>query len=128
MFTDGLHQAGRDWNKYLDGHLKSYGLVQSMSDPCIYYDPEGDLVVGTYVDDIPVWGKQEKINTLRNYLEKRINIKSLGKISHLLSMRVNRPEGDTLDQRNYSVNLLKEFGMDQCRGLSTPFEVKPEED
>lgn len=126
----GLHQAGRDWNRFLDMHLRSYGLNQSGNDPCIYFDNKGGLVIGVYVDDLPVWGEKSKIDKLQNYLETKIEIRTLGQVSHLLSMRINRPSETTLglDQQTYVKELLREFRMENAVGLSTPLEGKPLEE
>ena len=49
----GLKQSSRCWNTTLDHHLKTTGLQQSSSDPCLYKTTKGEMViVAVYVDDI----------------------------------------------------------------------------
>lgn len=126
----GLHQASRDWNKFLDMHLKNYGLHQSKNDPCVYFDPNGELIVGVYVDDLPVWGERTKLNDLRNHLEERMEIRSLGQMSHLLSMGIREKDQGSLevDQHRYVKALLREFRMDMAKGVTSPLELKSTED
>ncbi|KOC58648.1 Retrovirus-related Pol polyprotein from transposon TNT 1-94, partial [Habropoda laboriosa] len=50
----GLKQAGRSWHGRLDKELKTFGLIPSRADPCLYYQGRGEdiLIVLVYVDDI----------------------------------------------------------------------------
>ena len=47
----GLKQAGRMWNLKLDAPLKNYCLNKCVSDPCIYYKDNLELIIAIYVDD-----------------------------------------------------------------------------
>eukprot|EP01082_Thalassiosira_pseudonana_P014670 g13359.t1 g13359 contig8:485418-487020(-) len=49
----GQKQAGRVWNEYLVGKLRSIGFEQSKVDDCIFY--RGDAVFIVYVDDGMFW-------------------------------------------------------------------------
>ena len=56
----GLKQLPRCWNSVLDEYLKQFGFVKLTSDPCIYTMACGEMIVGVYVDDIIIAGKNEK--------------------------------------------------------------------
>jgi hypothetical protein len=48
----------------------------------------------------------------------------LGEVNHILGLRVLRDENQvSIDQRYYVENVLKKFGMDQCKPVSTPIET-----
>ncbi len=42
----------------MDDYLKQLGFVRSTNDSCIYVAPDGEMIVGVYVDDIVVDFKQ----------------------------------------------------------------------
>jgi len=50
-------------------------------------------------------------------------MKDLGEQTHFLGMQITRaPNGGiTIDQNGYIRQILKRFGMDDCKGVSTPF-------
>lgn len=48
-----MKQAGRIWNKTLNGHMKKWGFIQLACEACIYYwkNATGTVMVGVHVDD-----------------------------------------------------------------------------
>lgn len=121
----GLHQSGREWNLCLDEFLKSIHLVRSMADPCVYFNQDEKLIVGVYVDDLLVMS--EEITTIQKFkaaLGSVFEVKDLGEVNHLLSIRINRNEDGsmTLDQNAYASELLERAGMSNAKGASTPLD------
>ena len=77
----GLKQSGRVWNKKLDQKLKSYGLVPTKTDSCIYHNGKGTLIVAIYVDNFLIFYKDKSVcEQLRSYLHKEVLMKNQRKI------------------------------------------------
>lgn len=125
----GLKQSPRCWNIALDTQLKRMGFSQSQSDPCIYYkDADGEkFYMGVYVDDIILAGKSEsKIKEVKKDISKKFNTKDLGKLSYFLGMKVEQDEKNGsvwIGQHAYTESLLKKFGMEDCKPVSTPVDI-----
>ena len=68
------------------------GFVQSSSDPFIYMDAGGEVFyIGIYVDDIILAGKSDKkIKEVKEALERKFDIKDMGKLHYFLGMKVLR--------------------------------------
>ena len=122
----GLKQSPRCWNSTLHSQLKRMGFLQSTSDPCIYRDSGGDtpFFIGVYVDDIVLAGcDQRKMKEVKEALAHKFNIKDMGKLHYFLGIKVIQDEktGDIwIGQPAYAETLLKRFGMDQAKPVSTP--------
>ena len=77
----GTVQAARQWFKKLIQCLTTIGMTQSRIDPCIFYLKRSGktvLLVGTYVDDCAVAGRQKDVNWLKSEVKKFFTIKELG--------------------------------------------------
>ncbi len=121
----GLHQSGREWNLCLDGFLKSVNLTRSRADPCVYFNKEIELIVGVYVDDLLIMSSRKStIQKFKEDIKAVFEVKDLGEIHHLLSIKITRNEDGsmTLDQNTYSHELLETTGMLNAKGASTPLD------
>ena len=123
----GLKQSPRCWNAVLDDQLKDMGFVQSASDPCVYKDSGGEMfLIGVYVDDIILAGKNDKkINEVKRALGAKFNIKDMGKLHYFLGMNILQDEktGNVwIGQPAYVESILKKFGMDNSKPVSTPID------
>lgn len=84
----GLHQSGKDWNTHLNAKLLSLGFKRCVSEPCVYVI--GGVIIGVYVDDLIVVGKVEDVEKWREIISREIDIKDMGEVKHILSMKVSR--------------------------------------
>jgi ribonuclease HI len=118
----GLKQAGRQWNEKLDKSLRKFGLVKSKSDPCVYYMASGDLYIAVYVDDVLIFFNDEtKLIEIKTYLSSAFEMKDLGLAKGCIGVRIRQGDGWVeLDQENYIVEILKKFGMTDCKPVGTP--------
>ena len=121
----GLKQSPRCWNTALDKQLKEMGFIQSTSDPCIYFDAGGDIFfIGVYVDNIVLAGQNsERIRKVKESLSQKFDIKDMGKLHYFLGMQVMQDQktGDIwIGQPKYTENLLRKFGMQDSKPVSTP--------
>ena len=122
----GLKQSPRCWNMALDTHLKSIGLQQSDSDPCLYTAQEGEMaIVAVYVDDILIATESEKkMIEVKQCLSQRFDTKDLGELTSFLGVQVKRePGGMWIGQPGYTSRVLEKFNMADCKPVSTPVDT-----
>ncbi|KAK9712688.1 Reverse transcriptase (RNA-dependent DNA polymerase) [Popillia japonica] len=83
-----------------------------------------------YVDDFVLMGEKCRIYEMKQTLLNEFDIKDLGPILSILSIDVCRPTIDIieLNQSRYIRKILKELNMDECKGISTPMEMKNGDD
>ena len=121
----GLKQSPRCWNSTLHNQLTSMGFLQTTSDPCIYRDSGGEpFFIGVYVDDIILAGdSQAKLEEVKKALAQKFDIKDMGTLHYFLGIKVVQDEetGNVwIGQPAYAETILKKFGMDQAKPVSTP--------
>ena len=100
-------------------------FLQTTSDPCIYRDSGGEpFIIGVRVDDIILAGKSRKrMKEVKEALARKFDMKYMGKLYYFFSIKVKQGEetGDIwIGQPAYAENLLKKFGMDEAKPVSTP--------
>ena len=82
------------------------------------------MLIGLYVDDfIVATNSKRKVATVKQHLESKYQMHGMKKCEWILGMRVTRDRENkiiTLDQEQYTNDMLEEFGMTECRTLSTP--------
>lgn len=119
----GLKQAGRVWNKKLDGFLTNAGYVKSKCDPCVYV--KGNLIIAVYVDDLLIFYSDiKKLDEAREQLHTHFKMKDIGQAKCCLGIRINQcADFIELDQSKYVIFLLQKFGMAQCKPCKTPSEL-----
>ena len=68
----GLKQASRSWNQRFDEVIKTYGLEQNLSEPCVYkYSKKVVVFLILYVDDILLIGSDIKVmSDIKEWLAK----------------------------------------------------------
>ena len=118
----GLKQSPQCWNTALNTQLKSMG---SSSDQCIYTKCSGGEVffLGVHVDDIILADQNEaRIKEVKDSLSQKFNVKDLGKLHYFLGIQVNQDENGnvSVSQSSYTENVLRKFGMQDCKAASTP--------
>jgi len=102
------------------------GFVQSSSDPGIYIYGKGEYILALYVDDIVIAGKD--INWILRFKEdikKKFKIKDLGELSWCLGMEITRDRKKRtlqISQREYTLDILEQFGMKDCNPVGVPLE------
>ena len=81
-----------------------------------------------YVDDIIIAGDDyEKVSELKKELMNQFRMKDLGNLHSFLGVNMVRTEDEIkLSQSTYLKKLLKRFGMEECRPVKTPIELKPD--
>jgi hypothetical protein len=113
----GLKQAARKFNEKLHDKFIRYGLIQSISDQCLYYKESDEylLIVAIHVDDLLILARRLKpsIEDFINYLEQEwdLNTQYNNEFSYLgLSIirdRVNNTT--TISQYKYLQDILNKW-------------------
>ena len=129
----GLKQSARCWNKTIDKYLKDSGFQQSNADPCIYTkvveqdSKKSVIIIALYVDDLIIASNDNNLLIDEKHkLSNRFEMEDQGEIHYCLGMSIkrNRDAGLlSINQNAYLTNILKEFGMINCKSISTPMEL-----
>ena len=119
-----LKQSARVWNHMLQDHVTVNGFEQLHSDHGLYYN--GSVLIATYMDDLALarlWDMQA-IKEVKKILHSAFDMKDLGECQQLLRMSINRELDGTLtiSQQGYIETTLQEFGLRQCKPVSTLME------
>ena len=123
----GLKQAGNEWNRKLDGVLKSIGFYSDPSDPCRYYlmgNKDLWIILAVYVDDM-LWVSNNRglLDTTIKSFSRFFTVTNLGAPEWFLGMRIRRGDGySSVDQVTYARKVLKQFNMLDSNPLSTPLD------
>jgi hypothetical protein len=92
---------------------------------CVYYrHGEGERVLlCLYVDDILIFSTNiDVINEVKSFLSKSFDIKDLGEVYVILSIKLIKADGGiTLSQSHYVEKVLKRLGFFDCKPSSTPY-------
>jgi hypothetical protein len=123
----GLKQAGKVWNRRVDGVLvQSLGFTKLHADPCVYIKRKGEdfIIAVLYVDDMLFahnW--PEGMDQARKGLAASFSLTLLGEPRLLLGMRVTRNISEntiSLDQTHYIKELAERYQMIGCKPVDTP--------
>lgn len=120
----GLKQASRCWNKKFSSFLKTFKLVQSESDSCVFINSEksSKIILAIYIDDgLVAAANKEDIELLLNYLKKEFEITS-GPLDCFLGLEIKRFADGAIhvNQSGYARRILAKFRMEECNPLSIP--------
>lgn len=122
----GLRQASRNWYHKFTQAILDAGFRQSRADHSLFIFKQGHVYVAVliYVDDVILAGNNEvKIQELKIYLDRKFSIKDLGPLKYFLGIEVARSaDGIVLSQRKYTLDILKDCGMEGCRTSLFPME------
>nr|CAN79780.1 hypothetical protein VITISV_041885 [Vitis vinifera] len=122
----GLKQAPRAWYGKIAEFLTQSEYLVTPADSSLFVKANGGklAIVLVYVDDLIITGDDvEEICRTKENLSVRFEMKELGQLKHFLGLEVDRThEGIFLCQQKYAKDLLKKFGMLECKSISTPME------
>ncbi|KAK9185737.1 hypothetical protein WN943_026096 [Citrus x changshan-huyou] len=121
-----LKQAPRAWYGKIAEFLTQSGYSVTSADSSLFVKANGEriAIVLVYVDDLIITGDDvEEIFRTKENLSVRFQMKELGQLKHFLGLEVDQTkEGIFLCQQKYAKDLLKKFGMLECKPISTPME------
>lgn len=123
----GLKQSPRAWFGRFTKSMKAFGYRQSNSDHTLFIKRKASKLTAliVYVDDMVVTGSDtEEIEALKKYLSQEFEMKDLGQLKYFLGIEVARSiQGISMSQRKYTLDLLAETGMLDCKPVDTPIEA-----
>jgi hypothetical protein len=99
------------------------GFNKSVFDPNLYYlFVNGEsLILVLYVDDLFLTGTKSLIVKCKYALTSDFEMKDLGMMYYFLGLEVwQRTDEIFLSQGKYTVEILKNFGMLNCKPMTTP--------
>ena len=103
------------------------GFTESKEDSNLYFKVEGDIpvMILLYVDDLSLTEKMELIKVARRRLAAEFEMKDLDMMHYFIGMEVwQNANGISLRQGKYAVEILKRFGMMECKAMATPMASK----
>ena len=107
----------------MDSFLMSLGFTKSKADSNVYFKVEDErpMILLLYVDDLFLTNKEELIIDEKRILDTELEMKDLGMMHYFLGMDMWRSvDGIFLGQGKYAVEILKRFGMSDCKAIATP--------
>jgi hypothetical protein len=105
-----------------DGFLKSLGFQKSDADANLYFKVRGNqpVILILYVDDLFLTGDEGLIAWCKRELTSEFEMKDLDLMHYFLGLEVWQRQGEIfLAQGKYTVDVLKRFGMMDCKSMST---------
>jgi hypothetical protein len=122
----GLKQSGRVWNKKITDFFEEYGLRSLPADHSVFTNKDRTLIVALYVDDLLLFSKTlGEIQPLKKALSSAFEMKDLGEAKYVLGINITRNRAEktlVIDQEHYVRDLLREYGLDNGRTVTTPAE------
>lgn len=124
----GLKQAPRAWYSRIDEHLLSLGFTKSLSESTLYVKRVGSdiVIISLYVDDLLVTGNNAiQIEDFKKEMMKVFEMTDLGEMTYFLGIEIKQAQNEVfIYQRKYLKEILKRFGMEECKSVSTPMAQK----
>ncbi|KAE8735856.1 Detected protein of unknown function [Hibiscus syriacus] len=125
VYKTKRHPNGAWYGKIVEFLTKSGYSVTPADSSLFVKVNEGKLaIVIVYVDDLIITDDDKaEILQMKENLSVHLQMKELGQLKHFLGLEVDRThEGIFLCQQKYAKDLLKRFGMLECKSTSTPME------
>jgi hypothetical protein len=126
----GLKQASRAWYQKIDATLLDLGFERSVADHSLYFAQKGPhvMLVLVYVDDLIILSSNmESMDALKSKLEAEYEMTDLGELHYCLGVEFVRDQAArtiTMSQAKYMEEVLKRFGMEDCKPIGTPLDAK----
>ena len=123
----GLKQSPRIWFERLANYLKVVSFKQSLAYASVFVmNAKNDIVIIVlYVDDlIMTSNNDDSICEIKKKLSPQFEMKDLGELKYFLCIEVVKcSNGLMFSQRKYMIDMLRQFGMQDCKSIQTPMET-----
>ena len=122
----GLKQAHRAWYSKIDRYFQQNGFKRSANEPTLYVKKGGKndfIIVCLYVDDIIYTSSSNSlVAEFKSHMKNKFEMTDLGLLHFFLGLEVCQTDGGIfISQKKYAKDLLKKFGMINCKP-TTKFE------
>jgi hypothetical protein len=122
----GLKQASRQWFSKFSNAMLTHDFLQSKSDYSLFTRTVGSsyIVLLVYVDDIVLASNDSNaISELTQLLNAQFKFKDLGTLKYFLGLEIARtPQGISLCQRKYALEILEDSGLLAAKPVKYPRE------
>jgi hypothetical protein len=117
-----LKQAPKVWYDTIHKFLTGLRFKRSNWDHAVF--TKNGIFLAMYVDDLLLFGPNlNDLQDIQDQLKQRFKMTDLGQLSHYLGMKITITPGKlVLTQSTYLKKVLNQFGMEDCRPVSTPME------
>jgi hypothetical protein len=123
----GLKQAPRAWYSRLDKYLQQTGFRKGSADINLYIKVTQDsiLLIEVYVDDIIFGSTNDKLSQkFAKDMHNKFEMSLLGELSFFLGLQIRQSsQGIFISQTKYIKEVLKRFGMEDCKPVITPMQT-----
>jgi hypothetical protein len=123
----GLKQAPRAWYSRLDRYLQQQGFRKGNVDNNLYIKVDRDniLIIEFYVDDIIFGSDDDRMSQkFSRDMKNEFEMSLLGELNLFLGLQIcQRDKGIFISQTKYIREMLKKFGMEDCKPMSTPMQT-----
>ena len=117
----GLKDAPLRWHQTLKKYLKTIGMEQCKSDPCLFYKRIKDEIVlmTITVDDLLIAASTDELaNKLISQMKDRFKITDLGKPEYVIGMHIDYNQSEQtlkLNQKLYIETIAEKFGQTKSK-------------
>lgn len=124
----GLKQASRMWNQRFHDYVIVLGFKRSNADYCLYYKIEKGMKIYLliYVDDLLLISScVSQINEIKKRLSDEFEMTDFMEVKYFLGIKIEYDIESgviKLSQKQYLLNVLKKFEMQDCKSCPTPLE------
>jgi len=120
-----LKQSPRIWNNQFKSTIERYGFKATISDSCIFFNEDKNILMAIYADDGLIFAKrQHEIEEVFSMLRENFDIRETTG-SCFIGTKIERmSDGYFLQQSAYAKQVLKRFGMEYSKIVSTPLITK----
>ena len=123
----GLKEAPKQWHQKFDHVMMESGYQINECDKCVYVKntSDGYVILCLYVDDMLIVGSNDKmIQSTKNMLNARFDMKDMGLADVILGVKITRAEnGLTLSQTHYVDKILEKFNSGDSSIARTPIDT-----
>jgi hypothetical protein len=121
----GLKQAPRAWYSRLEKYLQQQRFKKGNAGNNLYINQDSILLIEVYVDDI-IFGSYDDSMSQKfaKDMQNEFEISLLGELSFFFSLQICQSnEGIFIFQTKYIREMLKRFGMEDCKLVNTPMQT-----
>jgi hypothetical protein len=123
----GLKKEPRAWYSRLERYLQQRGFRKRNADNNLYIKVTQDniLLIEAYVDDIIFGRDDDKLSQkFAKDMQNEFEMSLLGELSFFLGIHIcQRNQGIFISQTKYIKEMLKRFGMEDCKPINTPMKT-----
>jgi hypothetical protein len=122
-----LKRAPRAWYSRLDKYLQQEGFRKGSEDNNLYIKVSQDsiLLIEVYVDDIIFGSDDDRLSqNFAKDMQNEFEMSLLRELSFFLGLYIcQRNQGIFISQTKYIREMLKRFGMEDCKPVITPMKT-----